>query len=318
MSINVPYMVFTTIERHAWEAPSCSNRSPARTTSAHTVHTGGTSADSRDSLGAQEVECLLETRGKGEMSTALAPGIKTEGSAAINAIRLGFWSALLTVVLAAVFMVMGIATPPRSGPLCGNACVPYPYTDVAAFIPQDYIWLYPGFLLAPAFVVLMACIHNHAADGKKVFSRIGLSFALLYAAVIMVDYFIQLEVVVPSLQAGETAGLSLFTQYNPHGLFIVFEALGYLLMSVALLFTAPVFEGGQAERAVRWLFVASFVLAVVAFAALAIADRDIVAFEVTILLIDWIVLIVGGALTSLAFWRAGHAVVTRRAAATAR
>lgn len=243
------------------------------------------------------------------MATATALGTQATGSAERNAIRLGFWSALLTAVLAAAFMVMGIATPPRSGPFCGTACVPYPYTDVAAFIPQDYVWLYPGILLAPTFVVLMACIHGRAADGKKVFSRIALAFALLYAAVILIDYFLQLTVVVPSLQAGESAGLSLFTQYNPHGIFIVFEALGYLLMTVAFLFAAPVFEGGRAERAVRWLFVASFVLAVVAFVALAVAAQDIVAFEVTILTINWIVLIVSGAVLSLVYWRAGHAAV---------
>ncbi len=249
------------------------------------------------------------------MATAATPDTETEAFATTNAFRLGFWSAFLTAVLAAVFMVMGISTPPRSGPFCGTACVPYPYTDVAAFIPQDYVWLVPGILLAPTFVVLMACIHAYAAEGKKVFSRIGLSFALLYAAVILVDYAIQLAIVVPSLQAGETAGLSLFTQYNPHGFFIVFEALGYLLMTVAFLFTAPVFEGGRAERAVRWLFVAGFVLAVVAFVALAVAAQDIVAFEVTILTINWIVLIASGTMMSLVYWRAGHAAVAQPDAA---
>ena len=86
---------------------------------------------------------------------------------------------------------------------------------------------------------------GYLSDGKKVFSRIGMSFAMIYAAIIMVDYFVQLAVVVPSLQSGETAGLSLFTQYNPHGIFITFEALGYPMMSVAFLFAAPVFAGGR-------------------------------------------------------------------------
>jgi len=239
--------------------------------------------------------------------------VDSERAAKENAIRLGFWSALLTSVIAAVFMVVGIATPPRSGPFCGSDCVAYPYTDVAAFIPQDYIWLYPGFLLAAVFVVLMACIHSYAANGKKVFSRIGLSFALLYAGVILVDYFIQLAVIVPSLQSGETSGLSPFTQYNPHGIFITFEALGYLLMSVAFLFAAPVFAGGRAERTIRWLFVASFVLAIVAFIVLPLAGYDIVAFEVTVLTINWVVLIVSGALLTLIFRRAGHGGVARPA-----
>jgi hypothetical protein len=49
------------------------------------------------------------------------------------------------------------------------------------------------------------------------------------------------------------------------------EALGYLMLTVALLFAAPVFAGGRAERAIRGLFVLSFVLAVTAFVGLAVA-----------------------------------------------
>ena len=156
--------------------------------------------------------------------------------------RLGFWTAILTVAIAAVFAAMAVPTPPRAGPFCGTGCVTYPYVDVAQFIPGDYLWLVPGILLAPTFVVLMACIHAYAAEARKTYSRIGLSFAMVYAVVILVDYFLQLTVVAPSLQAGETDGLSLFTQYDPHGLFIALEALGYSMLTVALLFAAPVFS----------------------------------------------------------------------------
>ena len=73
---------------------------------------------------------------------------KTKNSAWKGAYRLGFWSAILTAFLAAVAFVIGIATPARSGPFCASACIPYPYTNVASFIPGDYLWLFPGFLLA--------------------------------------------------------------------------------------------------------------------------------------------------------------------------
>ncbi len=232
-----------------------------------------------------------------------------------NTIRFGLWVSVVTVLLTAVFMGMAITTPPRSGPFCGAACVAYPYTDVAQYIPQDYLWLYPGFLLAPVLVALVACIHGYADAAKKIFSRIGLSLSILYAAVIMVDYFIQLTVVVPSLQAGETAGLSLFTQYNPQGIFITFEALGYLLLIAALLFLAPVFRGGRKERVIRWSFVVGFVSAVFAFVALPLAGLSIVAFEVTVLMIDWIVLIVAGVLLVLVFRDAAHSRSTGKDAA---
>jgi hypothetical protein len=224
----------------------------------------------------------------------------------VSVSRLGFWSAVLTAVIAAVMFAAGVLTPARSGPFCtGSSCITYPYVNgLASFVPTDYIWLYPGFLLAPVFVVLMACIHHFAPDRKKVFSQIGLSFALIYACVITTDYFIQLVVVEPSILKGETAGLSLFTQYNPHGIFIGLEGLGYLMMSMALLFAAVVLAGGRLESAVRWLFVASFVLAVGSLVALSLLGYDILVFEVTILTINWTVLIVSGALLSVVFRRA--------------
>ena len=226
-----------------------------------------------------------------------------------SASRLGLWTVMLTVVVVTVFAVVAVATPARSGPYCANACVAYPYVDVAQFIPGDYLWLLPGILLAPTFVVLMACIHAHAAQPKKIWSRIGLSFALVYAVVILVDYFLQLAVVAPSLQAGETDGLSLFTQYDPHGLFIALESLGYSMLTVALLFAAPVFTGGRAERAIRALFVLSFVLTVAAFVGLALVGHDLVAFEVTVLTITWIVLIASGAVLSAVFGRSRRMVL---------
>jgi hypothetical protein len=221
-----------------------------------------------------------------------------------SASRLGLWSSVLTAVLAAVHFIAGIATSARSGPFAPAAdVIHYPYTNVSSFVPMDYTWLYPGFLLAPAFVVLMTSIHYHASDDRKVFSQIGLSFAVIYAAIMTTNYFIQLAMVQPSLLSGETAGLSLFTQYNPHGIFIVLEALGYLMMSVALLFTAVVFAGGRLERAIRWLFVASLLFAVGSLIGFSLLGYDIVAFEVTILTINWTVLIVSGVLLSIVFKR---------------
>jgi hypothetical protein len=232
---------------------------------------------------------------------------ETPASIRKMASQLGWWAAVLTAICTVVFSVVSIATPARSGPFCATwGCVAYPYTAVAQFIPGDYFWLVPGILLALLFVVLFACIHSFALEGKKLFSRIALLFAGAYAMVIVADYFSQLTIVIPSLQSGETGGLSLFTQYNPHGFFIAGEALGYLLMSIAFLFAAPVFPGGRAERALRWLFALSFVLAVVAFIGLWLLKNDLIAFEVTILMINWIVLIISGVLLSIVFRQAAR------------
>jgi len=229
--------------------------------------------------------------------------------------RVGFWAAILTVLVTATFAVAGVATPARSGPFCGPttwACVPAPYTDVAQLIPGDYLWLVPGLLLAPVVVVLMAAIHAAAPEPRNIFSRIALALALAYAVVIGADYFGQFAVVIPSLRAGETEGLSLLTQYNPHGLFIAGEALGYLALSAAFLFAAPVFAGRGIERAIGWLSVGGFVLAVAAFMGLWIVGHDLTAFEIAVISINWIVLIGSGVLLSVVFRRALRATTGSR------
>jgi hypothetical protein len=220
--------------------------------------------------------------------------------------QLGYWMAALTAIVAAVFAVTAVATPARSGPFCGSACISAPYVKVVQFIPGDYLWLIPGILLAPIFVGLMACIHSYSAERYKTFSRIALSFAVIYAVVIIVDYFVQFTVVVPSLQSGETQDLSLFTQYNPHGFFIALEVLAYLTMAASFLAAAPVFVRGGVERAIRWLFTLGFGLAATAFVGLWLLGHDLVAVEVTVLMIAWVVLVVGGALLSIVFWRASR------------
>ena len=235
----------------------------------------------------------------------LAPAAERASSA--GPVRLGFYAAILTVVVTVIFAVTAVATPARSGPFCASACVPAPYTAVAQFIPGDYLWLIPGILLAPILVGLMACIQAYAEGTRRTFSLVALSFAVIYAVVILVNYFVQFTVVVPSLQSGETQDLSLFTQYNPHGFFIALEVLAYLMMSGAFLAAAPVFAGAKIEWTIRWLFVSDFILALAAFIGFWLVAHDLVAVEVTVLMINWVALIVGGTLVAISLRpSAGH------------
>jgi len=215
---------------------------------------------------------------------------------------------VLTAVFAASAFAIAIATPPRSGPNCSVSCISYPYTTVASFVPNDYLWMYPGILVVLAFVVLMNCIHHSAPEDKKVFSQVGLSFALISATIIATDYFIQLAVVQPSLLKGEVDSLSLFSQYNPHGIFIGLEDVGYLMMSAAFLFAGMTFVGpGRVERALRWIFVVSALAAIMALIGLSLyygAGLEY-RFEVAVLAINWSVLVVSGVLLSLLFRRTG-------------
>jgi len=224
-----------------------------------------------------------------------------------NTYLLGFYTAILTTLLTIVTFVIAIFTPPISGPFCVNSCINYPFANIVLRFPRDYLWMYTAILLILIYVVLMVCIHNYASKEKKIFSQIGLSFALISATILIVDYFIQISVIQPSLVNGETDGIAILTQFNPHGLFIALEEIGYLMMSVSFLCIAPVFSGtNRLESAIRWIFTISFILTIISLIILSIfygINREY-RFEVAVITINWIVLIISGILLSIVFKRA--------------
>jgi hypothetical protein len=231
---------------------------------------------------------------------------KTANSVPNRANLLGFYAAILTTVVTMLTFVIAIFTPPLTGPLCKGSCIEYPFTDIVSRFPRDYVWMYPAILLLLIYVALMVCIHHFASREMKIFSQIGLSFALISAIILIVDYFIQISVIQPSLLNGETEGIAILTQYNPHGIFIALEDIGYLLMSIAFLFMAPVFSGtNRLERSIRWTFITSFVLTIISlilFSILYGIHREY-RFELAAITINWMALIVSGILLSVVFRR---------------
>lgn len=223
-----------------------------------------------------------------------------------NPNRFGYYSALLTTVITIVTFGFAMIAVPISGANCPQDCVEYPYLDTAAQYPRDFLWMPLAIVLVLAYVTLVVSIHHYAPAQKKIFSQVGLSLALLAAGILALDYYVQFSVVPMSLKNDETAGLAMLIQYNPHGVFLALEELGYLVMSLSFLFLAPVFANqGRLESAVQWVFVIAFVLAIVSLVVISIAyglerlDR----FEVIVLSVDWLVLIVNGILLSRIFKR---------------
>lgn len=213
--------------------------------------------------------------------------------------RIGFWAAVFTAILAAAFITMGMFGSSSWDTFPGM--INYIWTTIKAI---DYALFIPAFLLAPVFVVLMACIHYYASVDKKIYSLIGLAFALIYTTIITTDYFVLWTVILPSTIMGETAGLSLFSLYNPHGIFVSLESIAYMMMSLALLFIAPVFQGSRIERALKWIFIAGFVLGIGSLVGVLLMNYDIVMYEIAIITLYCPVLIISGILLSIMFRRA--------------
>jgi len=119
------------------------------------------------------------------------------------------------------------------------------------------------------------------------------------------DFFLQWTVVLPSIVNNETANLALFSIYNPHGIPIAIESLGYLMMNTSLFFLAPVFGGRNGiERSFRSLFVLGFCFVIGAFVLLSLAGNPIVVFVVVVVTANVAILITTGILVALYFRRA--------------
>lgn len=217
------------------------------------------------------------------------------------------WLSGLVATAATVSLAVGVTTPVRSGPNCRSGCVPYPYTDAAAFVPRDYVWMYPAIVTAVSFVILAVCLHAWTPPDRRWLSRAGMILAGMGAGTLVADYALQLTVMQPALLAGETSGLSALSQYNPHGVFIGLENVGYATLSLALLFlgVATVRQPLKLGRVASWLFmagaVATFAVLVV-YAAVYGARLDY-RFEVLALGITWLVLAAGGVLLAVTFAR---------------
>ena len=214
--------------------------------------------------------------------------------------------AALLAVFPAVAFGFGLTTPPRSGPHCTKSCITYPYTDAVAFVPRDYLWMYPATLTALGVVALMACILHDAGRRRRVWGQIALGLATVAAAALTINYAIQLAAVQPSMLAGQTQNLSLVSMYNPHGIFLALEDLGYLLMAVSFLFAGlAITRHARFGSAVRWIFIISGIVVAAALLALGLwygrqLDDQ---FEVVAIGIDWTVLIVVGVLLGLSSGR---------------
>jgi hypothetical protein len=216
--------------------------------------------------------------------------------------RSRFWVAVSTAVVAATAFAVAITTPPRTGPYCRSDCIVYPYTGGADFVPRDFWWMYPESLVALLAVVLVAGLSHRAGPGAALSGRVSTILAAIGAGVLVSDYALQLTVVQPSLLKGETDGLALLSQYNPHGVFIGVENVGYLLFGLAFLGAAAAMEvPSRLLRAARAVFMvggAVTVVALVGYAAAYGADLDY-RFEVAGIGVDWLVLFVTGILLSL-------------------
>lgn len=108
-------------------------------------------------------------------------------------------------------------------------------------------------LSAPVLVVLMAAIHDYATVNRKVYGMIALAFTILCAGATSAVHFVELTA---RRQLGP-GGI-----VWPSSVYAVELLAWSMFLGLALLFAAPVFDGGGTARRVKGGLIISGVLCV--------------------------------------------------------
>jgi hypothetical protein len=178
------------------------------------------------------------------------PASSRSASAASTA---GFWSAVLATAFSLTYVVGQFAE--WLGWL-GSASGPESMSTPLGIV----VLLTPSLLLGSAFLVLLASVHEIAPPGRRIWSLAALAFGIAYAVLISMNYFVQLTLVLPRLQSGDTRGIEPFLFVPFDSFLYAVDILGYSFMSVATLFAARVFVGDGLQRIARWFLTANGLL----------------------------------------------------------
>lgn len=124
--------------------------------------------------------------------------------------------------------------------------------------PHDLFWLFlPSLFLAPAYLVTTVCLHFITGHSLKVWTAIGISFAIVYCAFAALVYFTQLTVVVPDLLNGKIDESHVLA-FKSRSFLMAVDCLGYFFMSLSSFFIAFAFQA--THKAFYWWMLANGLL----------------------------------------------------------
>lgn len=123
--------------------------------------------------------------------------------------------------------------------------------------PMDEILIY-GFSLCITlpFLLEMLALHYITPPEKKIWSHAALLFTAIYVVFVTANYVVQLTTVIPANLRGESEEIKLLFQ-TPHSLFWDFDAIGYIMMGLAMFIALPVFNKEKIQLWVKYTFLAN-------------------------------------------------------------
>ena len=110
-------------------------------------------------------------------------------------------------------------------------------------------------LFVVSYLILTVTLNELVDANNKIFSKLSVSFAIIFAALVSIHYFIQISSVRIQLLNKETEGLLQFIQGNPISASSSINMLGWtLFFGLSSLFIFPVFKSGRKEKIIRAAF----------------------------------------------------------------
>ncbi len=165
-----------------------------------------------------------------------------------KASTMGFWAALLTAIFVTLFVISTfVFLPPDWQGIQSYA---------KSFNSLQLVSVIPPLVFAVTILVLMVSVHFYVAAENRIFSALGIAFAIIYATIIWCNAYLQLFVVRLNILQGQLESLAILAMPNLHSVFFALEAIGYGFLSFALLAISPVFTGGRVANWIRGLFIA--------------------------------------------------------------
>jgi hypothetical protein len=170
-----------------------------------------------------------------------------------------FWSSL-------VFLAGLILSGPVALVIVRAVAPQPPWRNLATFTehyqPIQNLPYWLGLALVGGAVWFAACAAARMPSRRRVSSALALILSAAFAAMIAINYTVQLAFVPAAL--GSRSGLAAeLTMSNPRSLGWALEMVGYGLLGVATWLLAPAFPGGGRNRWIRGFLVVNGVMSVV-------------------------------------------------------
>ena len=123
--------------------------------------------------------------------------------------------------------------------------------------PMDEILIYGSSLcIAIPFVLAILALHYVTPDEQKFWSHAALICSVMYAVFVIANYVVQLATVIPQTIRGTADDVQLLRQ-TPHSMFWDFDAIGYILMGLAMLAALPAIDNKGFHKWLRLSFLAN-------------------------------------------------------------